>query len=208
MKTILICNQKGGVGKTLIADELAFALERDGIPYSFFDLDEQGSAIHKTVNNPDAEVQVVDTPGALQDDLIKWIENADMVIVPTMMSNRDTKPLMRMIEILKPFEEKGKPVLYIFNRWNRFNITRQFIDWFQAKYPELHTAILPDTVEFGMAGSYGVSICEYNKNSIGTRFIREIYGIVKFNLNIREKWRTGYIEKEWQEIDKNKKGDL
>ena len=206
MKTILICNQKGGVGKTLIADELAFALERDGIPYSFYDLDEQGSAIHKTVNNPDAEVQVVDTPGALQEDLIKWVDEADMVIVPTMMSNRDTKPLMRMIEILAPYEEKGKPVLYIFNRWNRWNITRQFIDWFQAKYPDLHTAILTDTVEFGMAGSYGVSIYEFKKSSIGTRQMGEIYGIVKYHLNIREKWRTGYIEKEWQEIDKKRGG--
>ena len=33
MKTVLVCNQKGGVGKTLIADELAFALERSKICY-------------------------------------------------------------------------------------------------------------------------------------------------------------------------------
>ena len=32
-------NQKGGVGKTLIADELAYALERDEIPFNFYDLD-------------------------------------------------------------------------------------------------------------------------------------------------------------------------
>lgn len=191
MKTILICNQKGGVGKTLIADELAFALERDGIPYSFFDLDEQGSAIHKTVNNPDAEVQVVDTPGALQEDLIKWIEEADMVIVPTMMSNRDSKPLIRMIEILTPYEQKGKPVLYVFNRWRgNLNIVKDFINWFQEKYPNLHTAVLCDSTQFNTAGAYGVSIFEYQKSCLGARQMGEIYGIVKYHLNIREKWRT------------------
>ena len=95
--TILICNQKGGVGKTLIADELAFAFEWDNIPYSFFDLDNQGSAMHKTIDNPDAKVQIVDTPGALQENIIKWIEAADIIIVPTLMSNRDIAPLERMI---------------------------------------------------------------------------------------------------------------
>ena len=115
MKTILICNQKGGVGKTLIADELAFALERDSIPYSFYDLDNQGSAIHKTVNNPEAVVQIVDTPGALQEKLLEWVGEADFIIVPTMMSNRDSAPLERMISILEPYKEK-KSVLYVLNR--------------------------------------------------------------------------------------------
>lgn len=32
MKTILVCNQKGGVGKSLVADEIAFSFERSGIP--------------------------------------------------------------------------------------------------------------------------------------------------------------------------------
>ena len=39
MKTILVVNQKGGTGKTTICDELAFACERAGIVYDFYDLD-------------------------------------------------------------------------------------------------------------------------------------------------------------------------
>ena len=114
MKTILICNQKGGVGKTLIADELVFVLERDLIPYSLYDLDNQGYAIHKTTNNPNAEVQVVNTPGALQENLLQWIKEAEFIIIPTMMSNRDTAPLERMIKILEPYKDK-KSVLYVLN---------------------------------------------------------------------------------------------
>ena len=189
MKTILICNQKGGVGKTLIADELAFALERDLIPYSFYDLDNQGSAIHKTNNNPNAVVQVVDTPGALQENLLQWIEEADFIIVPTMMSNRDTAPLERMIKILEPYKEK-KSVLYVLNKWNRYKITKEFINWFQAKYPDLRTAILCDTTAFNQAGAYGISIFDYQKNNLGCRQIEAIYGIAKYELNLRESWHS------------------
>ena len=186
MKTVLLCNQKGGVGKTLIADELAFALERDKIPYSFFDLDDQGSAIHTTNENPEAVVQIVDTAGALQSNLVKWIEAADFIIVPTMMSNRDAAPLERMIQILAPYKE-SKPTLYVFNRWNRFNITKDFINWFNSKYPDLKTAILADTTAFNQAGACGISIEEYQASNIGCKQIDYIYSSVKYELNLKDR---------------------
>lgn len=108
-----------------------------------------------------------------------------------MMSNRDAEPLERMIRILKPYEAKGKPVLYIFNRWNRrFNIVKDFITWFHTKYPNLHTAVLCDSTQFNIAGAYRQSIFDYQKACLGARQIGEIYGVVKYHLNIKEKWRT------------------
>ena len=66
MKNIVVCNQKGGVGKSLVADELAFSLERSKLSTSFYDLDGQGGTLHETKEVESAETSVVDTPGALQ----------------------------------------------------------------------------------------------------------------------------------------------
>ena len=41
MKAVMFCSIKGGVGKTMCADEFAFSLDRTGIPYGFVDIDEQ-----------------------------------------------------------------------------------------------------------------------------------------------------------------------
>lgn len=185
MKTVLVCNQKGGVGKTLIADELAFALERDKIRFNFYDLDGQGSSIHQTHEDPEAVISIVDTAGSLQADMVKWIEEADFVIVPTMMSNRDAAPLERMIEILTPFKGK-KPTLFVFNRWNRFNISKDFIAWFNEKYPDLKTTCLSDTTAFNQAGACGMSIHEFQSSNIGCRQIDHIYSAVKYELNLKD----------------------
>ena len=47
MFTILFLNQKGGVGKTTLADELAFALERRGSTVAFVSTDPQGGSVHE-----------------------------------------------------------------------------------------------------------------------------------------------------------------
>lgn len=46
-KTILLVNQKGGVGKTTLADEIAWGLERRGREVGFGNLDPQGGACHE-----------------------------------------------------------------------------------------------------------------------------------------------------------------
>lgn len=188
MKTVLICNQKGGVGKTLIADELAFAFERDGVSFSFYDLDQQGGVIHEAKEIDNAQVAIVDTPGAIQADLKKWMEEADMIIIPTMMSNRDVPPLERMIELLSEYEGK-KPILFVLNRWNHYNITKDFVEWFDAKYPDLKTAILSDCTAFNQAGARGISIQEQSPRSTGAKQMAQIYGFVKTELNLKEGWR-------------------
>lgn len=66
IKKILIVNQKGGIGKSMVSDEIAFHFERLGVPTAFLDLDSQGGTVHKMDRNPNAAVAVIDTPGALQ----------------------------------------------------------------------------------------------------------------------------------------------
>ena len=83
MKTILVCNQKGGVGKSLVADEIAFSFERSGIPVSFYDLDTQGGTLHETHEADAAQVAVVDTPGALQEGLRSSTNSSSGFIAPS-----------------------------------------------------------------------------------------------------------------------------
>ena len=61
---ILLVNQKGGVGKTTFADEIAWGLERRGHKVGFGNLDPQGGANHeKGLLDDEDAVNVIDTPG-------------------------------------------------------------------------------------------------------------------------------------------------
>lgn len=188
MKTILVCNQKGGVGKTLISDELTFAFERDDIPFNYFDLDTQGGALHKQKVCDDAVVQIIDTPGAIQKELIDWIEKADFIVVPTKLTLRDQAPLETMIEILAPYKDK-KPILYVLNGWNRYTSSKQFCDWFEQAHPDLKSTILCQSEHFNYAAALGESVYDYKTDSTPAQQIFNIYSIIKFELGLKEGWR-------------------
>ena len=101
MKTIVLVNQKGGVGKTTFADEIAWGLERRGREVGFINLDPQGGASHeqKPVEGEKA-VTVVDTPGYLNDKLGGCVEVADIAIVPVEPSQRGLRAMKRTIQLI------------------------------------------------------------------------------------------------------------
>ena len=188
MKTILIVNQKGGSGKTLIADTLARAFELDQVNMNYIDLDQQGGAMHDNHISEDAKIQIIDTPGALQKELKEWIEDADFVIIPTLTSTSDLPPLENTLEIYDICKTKP-PLLVVFNRWDHTNNTKEFISAFETVHPDISTAVLSDTVAFRDGFKKGLSIEQYRPRCKAAQQMREIYAIVKHELKIKEGYR-------------------
>lgn len=163
MKNILIVNQKGGVGKSTLADLLVWEFEKSEIPCSFYDLDGQGGVVHETFENLKAKVAIIDTPGALQKDMRAWIKEADMIIVPTKATMMDVRPLQRMMELVKDAE---CPVLFVEMMWNRFTTAASFEKWLQeekdGKYQILR---IPQSEQFTQAAAVGCSVIDYASRS-------------------------------------------
>lgn len=190
MVNILVCNQKGGVGKSLIADELAFSFERSGIPVSFLDLDAQGGTIHQTSQRDDAEVSIIDTPGALQQELKDWIAAADIIVIPTRTTSRDIEPLLRM---KKAVEAAGKSdrTLYVLNGWNRWRASSDFLEWFRSVSRRAVVHVLPQSEQFVHSGAAGVSVVGYARKGPAVRAtlnlcnaVRQMVGFEPENMTI------------------------
>lgn len=178
MKTILVCNSKGGVGKSLIADELAFSFERTGTPMSFYDLDSQGGTIHKTKEDPNAKVVIVDTPGALQSQLTEYMKAADVIVIPTRTTSRDIEPLQRMQAAVKANAPKAK-VVYVLNAWNRWRASRDFSDWFVQNNGVAMIAKIPQSEVIVQASAFGESVVTYAKGTNAAESVRDFCNLIR-----------------------------
>jgi len=181
MKSVLICNQKGGSGKSTIADNLAWSLERTGTPYSFYDLDGQGGVVHETAEAPDAAVAIIDTPGALQPQLREWITEAGVILIPTKMTRMDMQPLQRMMALVRT---AGCPVLYILNGANRFRAAAAFEEWFREAAGEAEILKLPQSEQIVQAAAYGISVVEYAPKSPAAAAMLDIVNAVWSKLGL------------------------
>ncbi|MCB0257860.1 MAG: ParA family protein, partial [Anaerolineae bacterium] len=116
MKTVVLANQKGGVGKTTLAAHLAVAAERAGDgPCVLIDTDPQASlaawwngraletpafastALKELSEKRDALGQAgyayafIDTPPAITESIRTVIAQADFVLIPTRPSPHDLR---------------------------------------------------------------------------------------------------------------------
>ena len=180
MRSIVVCNQKGGVGKSLVADEIAFSMERSHIPIDFYDLDQQGGTIHGTSEVGGAEVAVVDTPGALQRELPEWLAAADVVVIPTRATSRDIAPLMRMRDAaMAAGPGLADRTVYVVNGWNRFRASRDFMAWLKGETGFRNVVRLPQSEGFVQAAAAGTSIVEHAPRSRAARATIELVNAVR-----------------------------
>ena len=180
-KTILVANSKGGVGKTTIASELAYAAQNSGLTFDYYDLDRQGGSSFEDRQDPDSVLAIVDTPGALTEDLGKYMQASDLIIVPTRMSYRDQQPLELMLRTIRA---AGIPAIYVLSQWNRYRVCADFLDWFKGAYPDEAIITMPQSELFPQAGLAGRSVCQMKPDSFPAQQVNQLIGMVEQRLRV------------------------
>lgn len=82
MKTIVLSNQKGGVGKSTTACQYSFFLSLEGRKVIFIDADHQGNST-KTIKNSGKAVVSTITSDRLYTEKISEVEDADFLLIPS-----------------------------------------------------------------------------------------------------------------------------
>lgn len=136
MKKIAFIAQKGGVGKTTVAVNLAVAMQASGLKTALFDLDQQESAVMWADRRQDEfphieflterrlsegfrsavtrgfSIAIVDTPPAAGPEAFTAAESADLVLIPCRPNSVDLDAIRRTSKLIK---SAGVPAFVIFN---------------------------------------------------------------------------------------------
>lgn len=115
---ISLVNKKGGVGKTMLADEVAFALERRGRSVSFVSIDPQAGARHLSGSSLGSDFVIIDTRGSLDDDMRTAISLSDVCIVPFLPSEVNIPSTLETLEFIRDVNPDAI-VLVVMNRYSR-----------------------------------------------------------------------------------------
>lgn len=166
MKNILFLGQKGGTGKSTLSAEMVFSFKRTDTPSAFYDLDQQGQIL-EGYEDKSAKVAVIDTPGALLEDMPKWIAEADVIILPTRASALDIPPLLRTYDIVKANRKKKAKIILLVNGFTRFTACRDFMEWIEQQDFDVYDILTIPQSEIVIQASAGTkSIVEFApKNS-------------------------------------------
>ena len=209
MKIIAITSQKGGVGKTTIAMNLAVAASLDGMPTVILDLDPQASAaayhdrrvengyseqpkaislqasrLAQALTSAEADgykLAVIDTPPSVQAQAIHVAKVADMILIPVKPSALDLDAIKASIGIA---EMANRPAAAILNQCKPHGAltaeARMAIEQ-EDKFPVVGQE-LGDRIAFVYAATSGLGVIESEPSSKAADEVKALWKWVKGSL--------------------------
>src|ERR1019366_8889161 len=119
-KIITLAHQKGGVGKSTLAANLAASF-KSNVRTAIMDVDPQGtitqlSKIYKgidilpyseNISSLEYDVIFIDTPPYLSDNLLKILEISDLVIIPTKAGIADLLAIRSTISVVEKSQKRN-----------------------------------------------------------------------------------------------------
>lgn len=205
MKIIAILNQKGGVGKTTLATNIATKLFLDNEKVLLIDSDPQGSARDwHTVGNSELAVVGLDRP-TLERDIKKiatdfdWviidgapqlaniaisaIKCADLIIIPVQPSPYDIWASAELVEIIKNRQEltENKPKAYfcITRRISSTSLSKDIADVLEGYALPVMKSYTTQRIIYAKSAAEGKTVFDFPKNLEAINEINKITNELK-----------------------------
>lgn len=175
---VTMLNEKGGVGKSTIADELFSSFERTGVSVALINTDAQyGDAARGDAET--ADVVIVDTPGTLPDNVDEMVAASDLIVVPTRPTARNVEPTCRVLTRVHDADQDTPVLVVLVGTTTRGMAGARFASWLKGWLAdegyEGHVSMcgIPHSEAVGAAEMAGVSVIELVRRQQG-RYAREV----------------------------------
>ncbi|MFK7943257.1 MAG: AAA family ATPase [Paracoccaceae bacterium] len=184
MRTILVANQKGGVGKSMIAVNLAAALSRGGLRVALADADRQMSSLGWLRRRPENVPQIrgidwtkaasigeypkkldwliIDAPGSLKgskaESLIAEAKAVLTPVQPSVFDEEATKGFLEEIDDMKRVRKGKAQVHLVANRIKARSRAAESLDYFLDQLGHAPLAWITERAAYGDLAARGLSI--------------------------------------------------